>query len=67
MLTKGTKCSTQYIYMELNKYDCSFVSVPYIISPLIFFISIKRLLCTVIKIHVVKEVKKAVPYFVQDF
>ena len=37
MLTKGTKLSTQYMYMELNKYDCSFVSVPYIISPLIFY------------------------------
>ena len=94
MLTKGTKCSTQYLYMELNKYDCSFVSVPYIISPLIFYetwhpllnfhllnnihwnlytaetfatFPSQRLLCNVIKFHVVKETKEAVPYFVQDF
>ena len=29
--------STQYMCMEMNKYDCSFVSVPYIIYPLIFY------------------------------
>ena len=28
---------------------------------------IQRLLCTVIKFHVVKEAKEAVLYFVQDF
>ena len=27
----------------------------------------QRLLCNVIKFHVVKETKEAVPYFVQDF
>ena len=30
-------------------------------------IKFQRLLCTVIKFHVVKEAKKAVLYFVQDF
>ena len=30
-------------------------------------INIQRLLCTVIKFHVVKEAKEAVLYFVQDF
>ena len=30
-------------------------------------ISIQRLLCTVIKFHVVKEAKEVVLYFVQDF
>ena len=30
-------------------------------------INIQRLLCTVIKFHVVEETKEAVLYFVQDF
>ena len=30
-------------------------------------INIRRLLCTVIKFHVVKEAKEAVLYFVKDF
>ena len=30
-------------------------------------INIQRSLCTVIKFHVVKEAKKAVLYFAQDF
>ena len=37
------------------------------IAQCLFMISIQRLLCTVIKFHVVKEAKEAVLYFVQDF
>ena len=33
----------------------------------LFTINIQRLLCSVIKFHVVKEAKEAVLYFLQDF
>ena len=37
------------------------------IAQCLLTINIQRLLCTVIKFHVVKEAKEAVLYFVQDF
>ena len=37
------------------------------IAQCLLMINIQRLLCTVIKFHVVKEAKQAVLYFLQDF
>ena len=37
------------------------------IGQCLLMINIQRLLCTVIKFHVVKEAKEAVLYFLQDF
>ena len=52
---------------KINKRELNRESPLVRIAQSLLTINIQRLLCTVIKFHVVKETKEAVPYFVQDF